>query len=389
MKKTSIFFLSALLVLSTSCCIQPKEPEVDNVIFLIGDGMGLGAVSTLVMSQEVNGFTVGEPAIGFSETSCANKWVTDSPAGGTALANGAKTLYGRLGMGVDGEDLISSLQVAQTLGKKTGIVVNTVLHEATPASFYANVESRSEGFKIAEQFVESGVDVAIGSGLEVFVNRPDSVDLTAKLIEKGYDVYLDWTSVANTQSTKYVGLLPWSNIHRRNESNVEAQADERNIVCMAAQLAAAKDDNQEELPLDPAEYLEKAVAKGIESLEKDAPNGFYLMIESAIIDGYGHNNDSPGMIEEMNEFNRTLIYLVNYVDKHPNTLLVVTADHETGNTAVTYGSKDEPFSLMFGTKGHTGNLVPLFAYGAGKKHFGRIMHNSDVSPTIEQLMKHE
>ncbi|MDO4735592.1 MAG: alkaline phosphatase, partial [Bacteroidia bacterium] len=137
-------------------------------------------------------------------------------------------------------------------------------------------------------------------------------------------------------------------------------------------------------------YLEKATAKALEVLEQGAPNGFFLMIESAIIDGYGHNNDSEGMIIEMQEFDKTLKMLAKYVDTHPNTLLVVTADHETGGTGVSYkgynvGEK-VPVQLSFITKGHTGTVVPIFAYGAGAKEFAGIMKNTEIPVKIEKLI---
>lgn len=115
------------------------------------------------------------------------------------------------------------------------------------------------------------------------------------------------------------------------------------------------------------------------------------MIESAIIDGYGHNNDSEGMVEEMKEFNGLLKALVAYVNAHPETLLVVTADHETGGTGVGYNSYPvggtSPVTLTFSTKGHTGTVVPIFAYGAGAEKFQGIFKNYEIPGVIEGLMK--
>ena len=115
------------------------------------------------------------------------------------------------------------------------------------------------------------------------------------------------------------------------------------------------------------------------------------MIESAIIDGYGHNNDSDGMIEEMKEFDTTLKILVDYVNKHPETLLVVTADHETGGTNVGYKShainQPEGLKMTFSTKGHSGTVVPIFAYGAGAEKFAGIFKNYEIPGIIEGLMK--
>lgn len=391
MKKQTIFLAFLALAALVSCS---KEPKVENVIYLIGDGMGLGSISSLVLSEDgATGFEMGDPVIGFSETCSANNYVTDSPAGGTALATGTRTKNGYLGVDPDGNQLKSIMKDAQEMGMKSAIVVNTVLTEATPASFYGGVLSRSQGYDLAKQFTTSGVDVAIGSGLSVFINRPDSVDLTETLINNGYDVYLDWRSVVNTTSDKFVGILPMGDVHRRNEStNTTAGAADGAEVCLAAKLAAsAQEENIKEGYLsEPDQYLCKATAKAIETLERISDKGFFLMIESAIIDGYGHNNDSVGMIEEMKEFNQTLKLLVEYVNANPNTLLVVVADHETGGANVTYKSYEvggtSPVVLSFSTKGHTGTLVPIFAYGAGSDNFSGIMKNTDVAVKLRTLI---
>ena len=380
----------ALAVLTGCSSKQSQKPT--NVIYLIGDGMGFGAVSSLLLSvDEETGFEMA-PVIGLNETCSANNYVTDSPAGGTALATGTRTCNGFLGVGPDSVQLESLLKKAQKMGKKTGIVVNTTLTEATPGAFYAGVTSRKESYKIAEQFTESGVDVAIGAGLSAFINRPDSVDMTEVLIEKGYDVYLDWRHVLNTQSDKFVGILEMSDVHRRNKQrNTTASAAEGQEVCLAARLAAEEENVDTTRFSEPTEYLHKACTKALSVLEKNAPKGFFLMVESAIIDGYGHNNDSEGMIEEMQEFDKTLKALVAYVKEHPNTLLVVTADHETGGTNVAYQShavnEPEGLHLSFSTKGHSGTVVPIFAYGAGAEKFAGIFKNKEIPGVIEGLMK--
>lgn len=388
-----LFLAIAVVAIAAGCCTSVhKQQKAENVIYLIGDGMGFGAVSSLLLAEDgETGFEMN-PVIGLNETQSANNYVTDSPAGGTALATGTRTCNGFLGVDPDTLQLESILKKAQAMGKKSGIVVNTTLTEATPGAFYAGVPSRSMGYRIAEQFCESGVDVAIGAGLSAFINRPDSADLTATLIEKGYDVYLDWKSVLGTESEKFVGILEMSDVHRRNKSsNTVAKAAEGDQVCLAARLAAEAGNLDTTRFSEPALYLEKATAKALEQLSKDAPEGFFLMIESAIIDGYGHNNDSEGMIEEMKEFDNTLRMLVKYVDAHPETLLVVTADHETGGTGVGYNSYPvggtSDVKLTFSTKGHTGTVVPIFAYGAGAEKFSGIFKNYEIPGVIEDLMK--
>ena len=381
----------AMLSLALAITGCNNEPKVKNVIYLIGDGMGFGAVTTLLLTEdEPTGFEEA-PVIGLSETCSANNYVTDSAAGGTALATGTRTNNGYVGADPDGNQLTSVLRKAQTYGMKTGIVVNTTLTEATPGAFYAGVTSRKMVYDIAKQFTESEVDVAIGGGLDHFIVRPDSLDLTATLIEKGYDVYLNWETVLNTESDKFVGILPLYDLHRREENNGIASAAEGQEVCLAAQMAAINEDVNATHLSEPTVYLEKATVKALDVLSRNNKDGFFLMIESAIIDGYGHNNDSDGMIVEMQEFGRTLNAMIDYVNNHPETLLVVTADHETGGTGVYYNghtpANEGPLRLKFSTSGHTGTVVPIFAYGAGAENFAGVMKNTDIPGKIDELIR--
>lgn len=390
--KNNIVIVALLAILTASCSTTPKEePQVRNVIYLIGDGMGFGAVTSLLLTEDsVTGFEQA-PVIGLNETCSANNYVTDSPAGGTALATGVRTKNGYCGLDPEGNRLTTILHKAQAMGKKTGIVVNTTLTEATPAAFYAGVTSRRMTYEIAEQFTECGVDVAIGSGLDHFISRPDSLDLTATLIDKGYDVYLNWSAVLNTPSDKFIGILPMADVHRQESGRKEAGAAAGHEVCLAARLASASEDAGASDLSEPTVYLQKASAKALETLSRDNDNGYFLMIESALIDGYGHNNDSEGMIAEMKEFDALLRQLVAYVDQHPETLLVVTADHETGGTWLNYTGYEvggsSPVAMSYSTRGHSGVVVPIFAYGEGAEAFAGVMKNTDIPKKIEQLMK--
>lgn len=392
MKKKVSVAIALLAVLAVTSCNSAKDnPQVKNVIYLIGDGMGFGAVTSLLLTEDsVTGFEQA-PVIGLNETCSANNYVTDSPAGGTALATGVRTKNGYCGLDPEGNRLTTILHKAQAMGKKTGIVVNTTLTEATPAAFYAGVTSRRMTYEIAEQFTECGVDVAIGSGLDHFISRPDSLDLTATLIDKGYDVYLNWSAVLNTPSDKFIGILPMADVHRQESGRKEAGAAAGHEVCLAARLASASEDAGASDLSEPTVYLQKASAKALETLSRDNDNGYFLMIESALIDGYGHNNDSEGMIAEMKEFDALLRQLVAYVDQHPETLLVVTADHETGGTWLNYTGYEvggsSPVAMSYSTRGHSGVVVPIFAYGEGAEAFAGVMKNTDIPKKIEQLMK--
>ena len=389
MKILRFIFTSLLLASVVVSC--ERQPMVKNVIYLIGDGMGMGAVSTLVLSDDApTGFELA-PVIGLSETASANNHVSDSPAGGTALATGVRTINGHTGVDPEGNQLTSILYKAQAMGKKTGIVVNTTLTESTPAAFYGGVTSRKMTYELAKQLTESNVDLAVGAGLNHFINRPDSLDLTEVFIEKGYDVYLNWSSVLNTQSDKFIGILPLADVHRREEKTIEAGAADGQEVCLAARLAAQLEEVDTTQLSEPTLYLEKATAKALDVLSLNNKNGFFLMVESAIIDGYGHNNDTEGLVEEMREFDRTLKMLISYIQQNPETLLVVTGDHETGGVAVSYREfqpgENASVLLRYTTKGHSGTFVPVFAYGAGAETFAGVMKNIDIPNKIMQILK--
>ena len=213
------------------------------------------------------------------------------------------------------------------------------------------------------------------------------------LKDKQYDVYLDWKYILGTKSEKFVGILPMHQVHRRNQPAVARSAEngaEIGLITKMAHEGKTIAGDTTDIS-NPREYLSIATLKALESLEKNNRKGYFLMIESAVIDGYGHNNDSEGMIVEMKEFDCTLRMLVEYVNQHPETLLVVTADHETGGTGVDYCSYNvddpTPVRLSFSTKGHTGTVVPVFAYGAGAESFAGVMKNVDLPVKIERLIR--
>jgi alkaline phosphatase len=179
-------------------------------------------------------------------------------------------------------------------------------------------------------------------------------------------------------------------VHRQESGRSEAGAAAGHEVCLAARLAAASEgDGASELS-EPEVYLQKATAKALEVLSRDNEQGYFLMIESALIDGYGHNNDSEGMIAEMKEFDALLRQLVAYVDQNPETLLVVTADHETGGTWLTYTGYEvggsSPITMSYSSRGHSGVVVPIFAYGEGAESFAGVMKNTDIPKKIESLL---
>lgn len=342
--------LLAAILLTTGCC---SEQKVENVIYYIGDGMGWGAVSTLVMQhmekapQEVNLYKIDN--IGAATTFSSNAKVTDSAAGGTALATGVKTNNSTVGLSAQGDTLRSVLMKAKDAGKSTGIVVNTAIVDATPAAFYGHVLKRSSWEELALQMLKADVDIYMGGGLAAFNQRTDSVDILPKFEEAGYFVSTDWAKVQNAQADKV--------------------------------FAVFGEDLSAKSPVMP-EYLNQAVAKTLSLLDAKAnPNGFFLMVEESNIDHWGHGKDAEGMVAEMALFDKTLATILDYADAHPGTLVVITADHETGGVAV--NNKGMPAFLF---SSHSGSMVPVLAYGPGAEQFRGFMDNTDIPLKILSLL---
>ena len=327
---------------------EDKPPGQKNIIYLIGDGMGFGQVSTLIMERAVNREASSSSQIsrithmGIATTFSADSKVTDSAAGGTALATGEKTNNGTVGLNASGDTLTSIMVHAREMGKSTGIVVNTAILDATPAAFYAHVEKRSLWDEIAVQLTKSDYDILIGNGLEHFNSREDSLDLISVFTGKGYDFSDSWEKAAALDNS---GKL---------------------VVLTSVRMV-----------------FPEAVAKALDLLDKkNNPEGFFLMIEEARIDGHGHNNDVQGLIDEMEIMDRVMQVVLDYADAHPETLVVITADHETGGVNIGYDGR--PY---FSTAGHSGSVVPVFAYGPGAEQFAGLMDNTDIPARILNLLE--
>ncbi len=324
---------------------KPSAPK--NIVYLIGDGMGFGQISTLIMEHAVNGETCTSSQVeriqhmGMATTYSANSKVTDSAAGGTALATGEKTNNGTVGLNPSGDTLTSVLADAREMGKSTGIVVNTSILDATPAAFYAHVPQRSQWEDIAVQLTQCNYDLLIGDGLKYFNQRTDSLDLTEVFTEKGYAFFDSPDALSITQPEEK--LLALANFK---------------------------------------EVLPGTVDNALTWLgQKENPEGFFLMIEEARIDGHGHNNDVQGLIDEMEIMDKVMKVVLDYADAHPETLVIITADHETGGVNMGYDGR--PF---FSTKGHSGTVVPVFAYGPGAENFTGLMDNTGIPERLRSLM---
>ncbi len=359
-----MLLMAGLLLAAGNLAAQNPAGEVRNVIFLIGDGMGLAQVSMLKIE---NGYapTAFDRAGGIALISSysANNRVTDSAAAGTALATGGKTDNSTLGQTPSGEPLTSMMRRASDHGFRTGLVVTGALQDATPAAFYAHVKSRRDTEDILRDMLVSDIDVMIGAGWR---NLLKSCDEGGNYVEafarRGYRVV--------------------------SSLGEAGEGDPSRLLCAV---------DEKETPMKaPArgDFLPRAAKRAMELLaDGNAGNdeGFLLMIEGSMIDGGGHANDAAWLLAEMRDFEQTVAAAMDFADRTPGTLVIVAADHETGGLSICSGNPDFTLSesgidYRFATKGHTGILLPVYLYGAGADAIHGIMDNTELSHRIMQLL---
>lgn len=357
-------FLPVLVLFFCFSCNRPVESESDvaaapepekpkNVILMIGDGMGVTQVSAGLAangnSLELERFRNS----GFSKTSSSDALITDSAAGATALASGQKTYNGAIGVAPDTTAIKTLLEMAAENNQRTGLIATSSITHATPACFYAHQPSRSMNEAIALDMIQSPVDLFMGGGRKFFSERSDSVNLLDSLKSNGFQIYDEPAAIDASGSHKIACFI----------------ADHEPV----SYLEGRK------------EYLSEATAKALDYLDND--QGFFLMIEGSQIDWGGHANNSDKIIAEMLDFDRAIGQVLDFAEKDGNTLVVVTADHETGGYAIVGGNKEtKTVEGAFSTNHHTAAMVPVFAFGPGAGEFGGIYENTAIFDKITGAM---
>ncbi len=309
--------------------VQAGKPR--NVILMIGDGMGAEHVWAAWLCNKGRLNITQLPCTAFSRTDSANRTITDSAAGGTALACGAKTNNGMLGQTPAGEPLSSLAAYFRAAGKSTGLVVTKDITDATPAAFYAHTPSRRNRAAIAEALAGAGFEVLLGGGASAF--SPEQMQRM-----------------------------------RQNGAEVE--------------LFAAGDCPPASVRGD---LLVRCTARALARLEA-ANEGFFLMVEGSCIDLAAHDNNLEETVREVLDFDRAVGVVLEWMRRHPDTLLVVTADHQTGGLSLADGCcKRGMVQGVFSTTAHSGIAVPLYAAGRGAAEFRGVMDNTEVPAKIRRL----
>jgi alkaline phosphatase len=328
-----------------------------NIIFLIGDGMGLTQV-TAGMFMNGNKLALERcPVTGLIKTHASNHLITDSAAGATAFSCGCKTYNGAIAVTKDKKPCKTILEEAESRGMATGLVATSQIAHATPAAFIAHVTDRSKMEEAATYFLKTDLDLMIGGGMKHFTRRADGRDLYQEMVRKN-------VFVSDYRTTNLEDLEPSS---------------KRPFAWFSA----------DDLPKRWSEgrtYLPTAGRMAPRFLKERSEQGFFLMIEGSQIDWGGHAKNATYTIEEMLDFDRTIGEVLDWAAQDGETLVVITADHETGGMAIMQGSEMGKLEVKFNSDYHTATMVPVFAFGPGADKFQGMYDNTQIYHKMMGLM---
>lgn len=358
--------LHAFLAKWTSSTYQNKTPHATyqptgqwkegqrpkNLIIMIGDGAGLAQLYSGYTANrgKLNVFAI--PTTGYSITNSSDSYITDSAAGATAISGGTKTKNRFIGVDSIGKRLPLLTYELKKKNYRTSIISNGDITDATPASFYAFQPERSMSEEIALDFTQSNVDLLMGGGLKSFQQRKDGKKLFDILGQKRYQTTSNFGSIDTLTSMKFVVL---------DDSAVIAKKKGR------------------------GDFLIRSLHKSLDVFTK-SNSPFFIMLESAQIDWGGHNNDLEYVVTEVLDFDQTIGEALKFADQNKETLILITADHETGGLSLIDGDIQTGYVHgTFSTNDHTGIMVPVFAYGPGAEVFKGIHQNTELNQLLRQL----
>lgn len=348
---------------------QTSAKEIRNVIFCIGDGMGINTVTMTSMKVAGMGGRLNMermPVTGLVRTYSASAKVTDSAAAGTALSCGIKTKNGMIGFSPEEKAYQTILEAAKARGMATGLVATSTITHATPASFASHVSTRSSEAAIAEQLLANRVNVLFGGGRKYFLpkadpnsGRKDDRDLIAEAKQAGYSYVTTERELRSVRDSHVLGLFQFDALTTQS-------------------------------PEPSLGSLTRKAIRLLKAVKKTPPartQGFFLMVEGSQIDWACTKNDVKGALRQTLLFDEAVQAAVEFALRDGHTLVIVTADHETGGLIYTEPKKDETNpTLHWAAKGHSGGPVMIGALGPGSTLFTGIQDNTDIPKKIAHLL---
>ncbi|WP_083653558.1 alkaline phosphatase [Cellulophaga lytica] len=323
-----------------------KNKPIKNVILMIGDGMGLSQITAATIANKGQLTLTQLKSVGLLKTQSADDLVTDSAAAGTAIATGQKTNNRAIGTDVNGNPLPTLVEILAKANFYTGIITTDKITGATPSSFYAKAIDRDNTAQIAKDLLKSDLHFFAGGGASLYKNLP---------LEKEFTIVNDVLKVGENTSKKLGVFLA--------DSGVPSVMDGRgNLLAETTKQALL--------------YLNN----------KNKP--FFLMVEAAQIDSFGHHNNTKGIVTETIDFDKAITEAIKFADSNEETLVIITADHETSGFGIASGNGNhQKVEGNFITHDHTATMVPVFAYGPKSNNFTGVFENTEVFYKILEALE--
>lgn len=316
----------AATVLLAACATAPGgAPLPKNIIVLYADGVAatqieFGRYSSRVLRNAgyaVTDTVLGQGSIGFLTTHPHEAFATDSAATASAMSTGVKTTIGAIGVGPDGKPERTAVEVAKAQGKRIGLVTTAEIYDASPAAFSVHTRNRGNHADIVDQYLALEPDVMLGGGSDQFLpegtpggKRKDRRDVLAAFVAKGYALPRNAAELRAASGARLLGLF--------SDDAMDYEID---------RAATAQPSYAE---------MVTAALKALES----SPKGFFLFAENENTDTAGHRNDAAALMRDLWAFDAGVRVALEFQKRNPDTLIVVTGDHETGGLSVTYALRD-------------------------------------------------
>jgi len=341
--------------------LRMDEVRPRNVILFIGDGMGMGHVSAASALLSGPGSTLAmadTPFVGLMRTWASNNLVTDSAAAATAMATGHKTRKKSLGVLEDGRPVRNLFEAARARGLATGVITTAGLAGATPAGFMVHVASRDDYAAILEQMLDSGSEILIGG---------------------------DWAGKPKARLN-----YPYMKMIGNSEALGAAQG--YTVVHDAAALEDADGPVLALFPARPGSRTDYGPPLAISTrralkILSDEGRRFLLMVESEITDESAHDNDIAAVMDGMRELDEAVALALTEFAANNDTLILVTADHETGGLGLDDGRYERGRAIVrWATDYHTSTWVPVFAFGPGAEVFTGVLDNTELAQRISSAL---
>lgn len=324
-------------VYTPSYASDQKNTTVKNIILLIGDGNGLTQISSSTLANGGTLTLTQLKSIGLIKTQAADDFTTDSAAAGTALATGEKTNNRAIGVNSNGQAVPNIIEILSAQGFVSGCITTDNLTGATPSSFYAHRIDRADMKGIRSDLLQSKFSLLVGGGAAEFEDVKGTL---------GFSILDNVNAIGLSKEDKVCYFV--------SKQDVPSVLQGRKNL------------------------LAEATKNGLQFLQaKEKP--FFLMVEAAQIDSYGHHNSVSGIVSEGIDFDRAITEAIKFADANENTLVIITADHETSGFSIPQGNlKDKMIEGDFTTHDHTGTMVPIFAYGPKSNVFQGVYENNEV-----------